>query len=154
MIYWLPFQLCHFLSWVSFIRLVERVSWVSMSKVTSPHFQMEIWAIFFSSIVFFDKFWNSIYLTHIPQSLNKRNWLNFFFLWQRELYSVWNIEILIFLLTMTYFFTIGVVKDIITKIYPRNFNGKMWPYHLLPFSILFYMINNIRLQFLEIISLS
>ena len=31
---------------------------------------------------------------------------------------------------MTYFVPIGVVKDIITKMYPKCFNGKLWLYHL------------------------
>ena len=31
---------------------------------------------------------------------------------------------------MTYFVPIGVIKDRITKIYPKYLNGKLWPYHL------------------------
>ena len=31
---------------------------------------------------------------------------------------------------MTYFVLIGVIKDRITKIYPKYLNGKLWPYHL------------------------
>ena len=31
---------------------------------------------------------------------------------------------------MTYFAPIGVIKDRITKIYPKYLNGKLWPYHL------------------------
>ena len=31
---------------------------------------------------------------------------------------------------MTYFVLIGVIKDIITKIYLQYFNGKLWPYYL------------------------
>ena len=34
-----------------------------MSKIPSPHFQMEIWAIAFFNFLF-DKFWNNIYLTY------------------------------------------------------------------------------------------
>ena len=31
---------------------------------------------------------------------------------------------------MTYFVPIGVIKDRITKMYPKYLNGKLWPYHL------------------------
>ena len=31
---------------------------------------------------------------------------------------------------MTYFVPIEVIKDRITKIYPKYLNGKLWPYHL------------------------
>ena len=31
---------------------------------------------------------------------------------------------------MTYFVLIGVIKDRITKMYPKYLNGKLWPYHL------------------------
>ena len=31
---------------------------------------------------------------------------------------------------MTYFVPTGVIKDRITKMYPKYFNGKLWPYHL------------------------
>ena len=31
---------------------------------------------------------------------------------------------------MTYFVPIGVIKDKTTKMYPKYFNGKLWPYHL------------------------
>ena len=31
---------------------------------------------------------------------------------------------------MTYFAPIGVIKDKITKMYPKYLNGKLWPYHL------------------------
>ena len=32
--------------------------------------------------------------------------------------------------TMNYFVPIGVIKDRTTKMYPKYFNGKLWPYHL------------------------
>ena len=31
---------------------------------------------------------------------------------------------------MTYFVPIGVIKNKTTKMYPKYFNGKFWPYHL------------------------
>ena len=31
---------------------------------------------------------------------------------------------------MTYFVPIGIIKDRTTKMYPKYFNGKLWPYHL------------------------
>ena len=31
---------------------------------------------------------------------------------------------------MTYFVPIGVIKDRITKMYPKYLNGELWPYHL------------------------
>ena len=31
---------------------------------------------------------------------------------------------------MTYFGRIGVIEDKTTKMYPKYFNGKLWPYHL------------------------
>ena len=31
---------------------------------------------------------------------------------------------------MTYFVPVGVIKDRATKMYPKYFNGKLWPYHL------------------------
>ena len=36
----------------------------------------------------------------------------------------------VFCYTMTYFVSVGVIKDRTTKIYPKYFNGKLWPYHL------------------------
>ena len=50
--------------------------------------------------------------------------------------------------TMTYFVPIGVIKDRITKMYPKYLNGKLWPYHLSCLSILFYMTQPIRLGLL------
>ena len=32
--------------------------------------------------------------------------------------------------TITFFVPIGVIKDRTTKMYPKYFNGKLWPYHL------------------------
>ena len=31
---------------------------------------------------------------------------------------------------MTYFVPFRVIRDIITKMFPNYFNGKLWPYHL------------------------
>ena len=31
---------------------------------------------------------------------------------------------------LNYFFSTGFIKDRITKMYPKYFNGKLWPYHL------------------------
>ena len=36
----------------------------------------------------------------------------------------------VFFETLTYFVPIRVIKDRITKIYPKYLNGKLWPYHL------------------------
>ena len=96
-----------------------------MSKIPSPHFQMESWAIDFwiSSVVIF----GIIYIWPIYQSLDKRIWFTILFFRPKESCTLRNI---FFCQTMTYFVPIGVIKDRITKMYPKYLNGKLWPYHL------------------------
>ena len=168
-----------------------------MSKIPSPHFQMEHWAIIVSSkfwnfcggnqkggnMIFesnlggnpggnygycffsfiFDKFWNSIYLTYIPKfgwedlvyilfSLLFFSFFFFFFSSQRKLHSVPDIDF--FLLNYNLFCPNRIIKYRITKIYPKSFNGKLWPYHLSSFINFFCMTQPIRLGFLKSLSLS
>ena len=71
-------------------------NWASMSKIPSRHFQTEVWAIVFFNF-FFDKFWDSIYLTYTKVWVRGFG-LQFFFFFssQRELHSVWNVDFLNF----------------------------------------------------------
>ena len=65
-------------------------NWVSMSKIPSPHLQLETWAIDFSisSLINF----GIVYIWPICQCWDKRIWFKFFFSPQIELHSVRNIE--------------------------------------------------------------
>ena len=54
--------------------------------------------------------------------------MQFLFSSQRELHIVPNIDY--FCWTITCFVSIGFIKDRINKMYPKYFNGKLWPYHL------------------------
>ena len=63
----------------------------------------------------------------IYQCLDKRIWfiiLFFILKWVALCSKYW-----FFLVTMTYFVPIRVIKGRTTKMYPKCFNGKLWPYH-------------------------
>ena len=63
-----------------------------MSKMPSPHFQMESWATVFSIFSFINCGIVYIWHIYIYISLDKRTWFTVLFLSQRELYSVRNID--------------------------------------------------------------
>ena len=92
-----------------------------------PHYQIGSWAIVFPSsfminLGIFDlyiKVWISEFDLHL---------LLLFFSSQSELHSVPDIDF--FCYTTTYFIPIGVIEERTTRMYPKYFNGKLWPYHL------------------------
>ena len=111
-----------------------------------PHYQIGSWAIAFTS-----SFMKNFRIAHawlIYQSLDKRIWFTIL-LSQRELHTVPNIDF--FYWFITYFVPIEVIKDRITKMYPRYFNGRLWPYHLSCFINSFFLWQP---GFLKLLSLS
>ena len=129
-----------------------------MSEIPCSHFQMENWAIFFVNFLY-NKIWNIMYLTFIPKfgiedSVNNSFFcFLFFFFHPKESRTLF--EILIFLLNYELFCPSWSYKDTITKMYPKYFNGKLWPYHLSCFINSFlYDPAYIRLGFLKSLPLS
>ena len=97
----------------------------------------------------YDKFLNSTYLTKV---WIKELDLQFLFSSQRELHTVPNIDY--FCWTITCFVSIGFIKARITKMYPKYFNGKFWPYHLSCFINYFSTWQSVRFGFLKSLFLS
>ena len=139
-------------------------NWVSMSKIPSPHFQMESWARclgghYFSfrrkfCVVFFNfllgKFWNSIYLTYIPKCFDKRIRFTFFFI-SKLCYKCGFFLLNYDLLWLRHYWSYQGQNY---QNMPQVFE---WKIVTIPFVLLyqfFYMTQPIRLVFLKSLSLS
>ena len=99
------------------------------------HYQIGRWAIIFPSSFMINFRIGNIW--PIYQSLDKRIWFTVLSSLS-ELHCVPNIGFLCW--TITNFVPNGVIKDRTTKMYPKYFNGKLWPYQLSCFinSFLYY----------------
>ena len=61
--------------------------------------------------------------------MNKKIWFIILFFHLKESCVLFQI-LIFFCWTMTYFVQMGVMKDRITKMYPKYLNVQLWPYHL------------------------
>ena len=78
-------------------------------------------------VSFLDIFWNSIYLACIVDWLRGFGLRLYFYLSERaSLVSDFDF----FYYTFTHFAPVGVIKDRVTKISSKNFNGKLRSFHL------------------------
>ena len=111
--------------------------WVSMSKITSPYFQIETWAIIFFQFSFLINF-RMAYIWPIYQNLENTIWFTilfyFFFIFFIFFFILKRVrlcsKIWFFSLNYELLFPIGFIKDIIAKMYHKYVNEKLWPYHL------------------------
>ena len=118
-----------------------------MSKIPSPHFQMEIWAIAFS-VSFLINF-GIVYISPIYQSLNKRIWFTILFFISKRVvlcFRYWIFFAKLWLILSQLKLSRAELPKSSPSILMENCDHTICPV----LSILFYVTKSVRLGFLKI----
>ena len=118
-----------------------------MSKIPSPHFQMEIWAIAFS-VSFMINF-GIVYISPIYQSLNKRIWFTILFFISKRVvlcFRYWIFFAKLWLIWSQLKLSRAELPKSSPSILMENCDHTICPV----LSILFYVTKSVRLGFLKI----